>query len=134
MLFNIYSNISRYFLKGLPKEKVHSELDIAIFGKHIAPSLNIIRRFVGSEPYCTVTSAYNESMAALLPRYGIEFTIIERKEHKGKAISASQVRELIRIGKIDEIKEIVPPATFNFLISDEAKDIIKSIQTSNKRH
>ncbi|HQJ40831.1 MAG TPA: [citrate (pro-3S)-lyase] ligase [Exilispira sp.] len=123
-----------YFLKGLPKEKVHSELDIAIFGKHIAPSLNIIRRFVGSEPYCTVTSAYNESMAALLPRYGIEFTIIERKEHKGKAISASQVRELIRIGKIDEIKEIVPPATFNFLISDEAKDIIKSIQTSNKRH
>ncbi len=123
-----------YFLKGLPKDKVHAELDVRIFGEKIAPALDIKRRFVGEEPYCPVTSRYNEIMSELLPKLGIEFQIIKRKEYQGKAISASTVRDLIRNKNFDEIKKIVPEATYNFLLSDDAKTIIEEIQHTTRRH
>jgi [citrate (pro-3S)-lyase] ligase len=123
-----------YFLKDLPKEKVHAELDVAIFGNKIAPALAINKRFVGEEPYCQVTSKYNETMKELLPKFGIEFTIIERKKFDGKAISASIVREYIRENKFDEIKKIVPLATYEFLTSNEAKPIIEEIKKTIRRH
>ncbi|HPC37720.1 MAG TPA: hypothetical protein PLF21_00220 [Exilispira sp.] len=123
-----------YFLKDLPKEKVYAELDVAIFGNKIAPTLDIKKRFVGEEPYCPVTSKYNETMKQLLPKYGIDFTIIERKKHEGKAISASTVREYIRQDNFDKIKEIVPPATYEFLISEDAKPIIEEIKRTTRRH
>ncbi len=123
-----------YFIKDLPKEDVHAELDVQIFGEKIAPVLDINRRFVGHEPYCQVTSKYNETMAKLLPNFGIDFQIIERKEYQGKAISASFVRELIRENRIDEIKNIVPQATYEFLLSDDAKPIIEEIKKTKRRH
>lgn len=123
-----------YFIKDLPKEMVHAELDVAIFGNKIAPALGIKKRFVGNEPYCQVTSKYNETMKELLPKYGIEFIIIERKEFNGKAISASTVRQYIRENRFDEIKNIVPQATYEFLLSEDAKPIIKEIQVTFKRH
>jgi len=123
-----------YFLKGLPKDKVHAELDVQIFGQKIAKILDIDRRFVGQEPYCEVTSKYNETMAEILPKFGINFTIIDRKEYQGKAISASFVRELIRSNNFEEIKNLVPKATYNFLISKEAIPIIQEIQNTKRRH
>ncbi|MFN3410857.1 MAG: adenylyltransferase/cytidyltransferase family protein [Exilispira sp.] len=123
-----------YFLKDLPKEQVHAELDVAIFGGKIAPILEIKKRFVGNEPYCAVTSRYNEIMKEILPTYNIEFIIIERKEFQGKAISASTVRQLIRENNFEEIKKIVPPATYEFLISNEAIPIINEIRSTSKRH
>lgn len=123
-----------YFLKNLPKDQVHAELDVTIFGAKIAPILEIKKRYVGNEPYCQVTSKYNEIMKELLPNYNIEFIIIDRKEYNGKAISASTVREYIRNNNFEEIKKIVPSATFDFLNSNEAKPIIKEIQQTSKRH
>lgn len=123
-----------YFLKDLPKDKVHAELDVKIFGTKIAPALDIKKRFVGEEPYCQVTSRYNEIMQSLLPQYGIDFAIIKRKEFEGKAISASTVREYIRSSDFDKIKEIVPQATYEFLISEEAKPILSDIQQTKRRH
>lgn len=123
-----------YFLKDLPKEQVHAELDVAIFGNKIAPVLAINKRFVGEEPYCQVTSKYNETMQKLLPKYGIEFTILERKKFNDKAISASTVRQYIREDKFDEIKKIVPLATYEFLVSKEAIPIIEEIKNTTRRH
>lgn len=123
-----------YFLKDLPKDQVHAELDVAIFGNKIAPVLAINKRFVGEEPYCQVTSKYNETMQKLLPKYGIEFTILERKKFNDKAISASTVRQYIREDKFDEIKKIVPLATYEFLVSKEAIPIIEEIKNTTRRH
>lgn len=47
-------------------------------------------RFVGTEPFCQVTSAYNREMKRILPEYGIEVVEIPRKQLDGLEISASQ--------------------------------------------
>ncbi len=123
-----------YFLKGLDKSKVHSELDIRMFGKHIGKTLKLDKRFVGEEPYCEVTLSYNENMEKILPEYGINLEIIPRKQHNGEAISASRVRKLIKEDKFDEIKLIVPNATYNYLKSENSQEIIRKIKKSNSRH
>ena len=62
-----------YFIKDRAAlSQVQTDLDIAIFTQRIAPALGITRRFVGTEPYCQVTRAYNERMNELLPKAGIE--------------------------------------------------------------
>lgn len=123
-----------YFLKGLDKNRVHAEVDIAVFGKIIAKNLNATKRFVGDEPYCPVTSKYNELMSKILPKYGIELIIIKRKEINNRPISASFVRECIRRDDFTTIKQIVPEATYNFLMSKEAIPVIEKIKKSNSRH
>ena len=79
-----------------------------LFGEKIAPKLGIIKRFVGTEPNCCVTSAYNRRLKKLLPKYGIE--LIETERLKG--ISASKVRELIRTKRLEESKTMVPETTY----------------------
>jgi len=123
-----------YFLKGLDKNRVYAEVDVTIFGKIIAKELNVKKRFVGEEPYCPVTSVYNETMKRLLPEFGIEFIIIKRKEFNGRAISASFVRESIKKDDFKTIKQIVPDVTYQFLISEAARPIIGKIKKSNSRH
>ena len=54
-------------------------------------------------------------MKRILPEYGIELREIPRKESDGQVISASRVRKYLEEGKWDEIKEIVPVTTYNFL-------------------
>lgn len=123
-----------YFLKGLDKNRVHAEVDIAVFGKIIAKNLNATKRFVGDEPYCPVTSKYNELMENLLPKYGIELIVIKRKELDNKPISASFVRECIKKDDFNTIKKIVPKPTYEFLTSKEAISVIEKIKKSNSRH
>ena len=96
-----------YFLQGDP-EQARCDLELTIFGRHIAPALGITRRFVGQEPYSPVTAAYNRRMAELLPQWGIEVTEIPRLE----GISASRVRELLRQGRLEELRELVPEVTY----------------------
>ena len=59
-----------------------------------------------------------------------------RKEAEGKAISASTVRKLIQEGEIEQVKELVPATTYEFLVSEreEAKKIIKLLKNSEGRH
>ena len=55
-----------YFIKDRASTaNVQTDLDIAIFTERIAPALHITRRFVGTEPFCPVTRAYNERMKQL---------------------------------------------------------------------
>lgn len=103
-----------YFIKDRVRaEDVRSEMDIAVFASRIAPGLGVTRRFVGTEPFCKVTRAYNEKMRELLPGYGIEFIEIPRKDD----ISASVVRRALSAGDFGEIAKLVPKTTYDYLKS-----------------
>lgn len=107
-----------YFLKEEDERlKTYTALDTGIFGRYIAPTFNIKRRYVGTEPYCVVTSAYNASLIETMPRYGIELVLTERIQKDRDVVSASRVRSLIRSGQWDEVKKLVPAVTYNYLLS-----------------
>lgn len=124
-----------YFIKSAEKIlETHARLDLELFGKHIAPTLNIKKRYVGNEPYCLSTSTYNKIMKEFLPSVGIEVKELTRVEFNHEAISASKVRALIREGRLADCKNLVPETTWNFLNSNEAKAIIEKIKTTQTRH
>ncbi len=132
-----YSTFPTYFLGSANETKkrdLYARLDAKIFASYIANALKINRRYVGEEPYCSVTAQYNQVLQDILPSKGIEVKLIKRKEHQGEAISASKVREYIREGKWDKIKEIIPKATYDFLKSSEAVKVIDKIKGSSSRH
>ena len=89
-------------------DAVKADLDIELFRKRIAPALHIKKRFVGEEPFSPTTRAYNERMKTLLPECGVELCEIPRL----RSISASRVRALIKEGRIEETKELVPETTY----------------------
>ena len=70
-----------------------------------------------------VTKQYNEQMASILPEFGIEFIEIPRKvtASDNEVISASRVRMLMKEEKWDEIRELVPETTYEYLIGKYAK-------------
>jgi [citrate (pro-3S)-lyase] ligase len=118
-----------YFLKESKKvNEAHAEVDLTLFGREIASAVGITKRYVGHEPYCPVTSMYNETMKRLLPEYGVEVVEIQRKDTGGVAISASEVRRRIADGLIDSIAEIVPKSTYDYLVSPEAAPIVTALQ------
>ncbi len=99
----------------LQEEIVDPSFDIELFGTKIAPALGINIRFAGQEPLDKVTKQYNEAMAETLPRYGIEFVEIPRKEIANEVISASRVRYLLKEHKVEALKEIVPTSTYLYI-------------------
>lgn len=108
-----------YFIKDKSRSgAVWTGLDIAVFCR-AAKALGIEKRFVGSEPFCSTTDAYNAAMREALPRQGIEFEELPRLEREGTAISATAVRKLVSEGRWQDAKELVPEATWRYL-SDAA--------------
>lgn len=108
-----YSTFPTYFIKSTADaQRINAELDLTLFGKRIANELNIKKRFIGTEPYCAVTNAYNECMKQVLPRFGVEVIEVERKD----GISASKVREALSHGKLELVKQLVPKTTYEYLI------------------
>lgn len=106
-----------YFDKDMLKsENVDCSKDISIFCEKIAPKLRIKKRFVGTEPFCPVTSSYNKQMQDTLPKFGIEFVIIDRVEVGGTPVSASAVRRALADSDFDSIKSLVPPSTLEYLM------------------
>ena len=112
-----------YFYKDNLKEaKIDCSNDLNVFAQYIAPALNIKNRFAGEEPLDPVTNQYNMAMAEILPQYGIQFHVIPRKIEGKELISSSRVRRYFVAGKVDEIKEIVPNATYNYLVNRYNKE------------
>ena len=98
-----------YFIRDEANaDAVKADLDVELFRTRIAPALHITKRFVGEEPFSPTTRAYNERMKELLPESGVELIEIPRFS----AISASRVRRLIREGRPEETKELVPETTY----------------------
>ncbi len=118
-----------YFIKDKSKAAdANCELDIRIFCEFFAKELGITKRFVGSEPFCPVTGAYNAAMKRLLPEYGIELVELPRVEKEDLAISASFVRKCMVEGDYDSIKAIVPESTLAYILSDEGKALAEKLK------
>ena len=124
-----------YYLKEKSEAaELQARLDAELFASRIAPAFGIERRFVGTEPYCQVTAAYNRAMEAVLPRHGVELVEIPRAETGGAAISASAVRQAIRDGDLERVARLVPATTMDWLRSSEATLVIESIRAGSGRH
>lgn len=125
---------------------MHAALDLTIFREYIAPALRITDRFVGTEPYCSTTSIYNETMKRILPaetpggfdfgprRAPVAVHEMPRFEVDGAAVSASKVRDLIRGGRLPEAERLVPRTTWKWLTSEEALPVMERIRNSDSRH
>lgn len=104
----------------------HAELDLTLFGK-IAAALGIRRRYVGEEPFSQVTDRYNQVMREKLPALGIECCVVPRLAVNGRAVSASDVRQCIKDGDWEHLQTLVPPATYDWLKSEDAADVRRRI-------
>lgn len=124
-----------YFLKDETTViESHARLDLAVFQK-IARSLSITRRYVGEEPTSLVTGLYNQIMSQALPANGIQCIILPRKEAGGQPVSASVVRECVKKGDFDSLREMVPDCTLKYLMSKEGKEVIRRIRRAGEvRH
>lgn len=105
----------------------HARLDLAVFVR-IARELGVTARYVGEEPSSQVTGIYNRVMAEQLPKAGIDCVILPRLEAAGAPVSASTVRSLIRQGRLEEIRPLVPQSTYAYFTSPEAQPVIDRIQ------
>ncbi|HWP51298.1 MAG TPA: [citrate (pro-3S)-lyase] ligase [Clostridia bacterium] len=124
-----------YFLKSADiATDAHARLDAMLFCTGIAPALGVTDRFVGEEPLDITTATYNKVLAGTLPAHNIKFHCIKRVEKEGAPISASRVRALIKQDKLTDTAALLPPTTYQFLCSDEAKPIIDKIKNSDSRH
>ena len=113
----------------------HANLDLEVFVK-IAEALGINARYVGEEPKSLVTGIYNRIMSEKLPEHGIQCVIVPRKtEASGEVISASNVRQAIKEGRLEDVKALIPQSTYRFFASSEAEPVIAKIRgTDNVIH
>lgn len=124
-----------YFLREEGERlRAYADLDSSIFGKYFCKELNIRKRYVGEEPYCPVTKAYNKTLKNVLPTYGVELHEIKRKAFGDVAISASRVRSLLRNRDIDELKNLLPEVTLEFLNTSLGREIVEKIIRSHSPH
>ncbi|MBU3188554.1 [citrate (pro-3S)-lyase] ligase [Clostridium bowmanii] len=124
-----------YFLRKKDEIlKAYTTLDASIFGKYFCKTLNITKRYIGEEPYCQVTNAYNDALKDILPTFGVEVVEVKRKAFMDDIISASKVRKLIVEGKISDIQQLVPNSTWEFLNTVIGKEIMGRIKVSDSPH
>ena len=125
--------------EGEQVTELYAALDIELFGRYVAPTLRVTDRFVGTEPYCPVTSIYNRMMKERLPKGGegwppVRVHEMPRFEIYGLPVSASRVRALIREGGLENVRPLVPESTWKWLVSEEARPVIEKIRNSESRH
>lgn len=110
-----------YFLKeqGVVDD-CHSQIDLQLFRERLAPALGITHRFVGDEPLCALTRAYNQRMHERLSSPdgsgpAIQVVELARMEKNGAPVSASRVRKLYAARDWQAMSALVPAATLEFL-------------------
>lgn len=113
---------------------LHAELDLRLFGQYLAKQLGIKKRFVGTEPYCNITNAYNRQMKRILPLYGIDVIEVERKAIEGEAISASFVRKCMLEGDFQLLAKYVPLDTYRYMMSESGQEVIRKRLKKGQRH
>lgn len=116
----------KYFLKEdqLIQEE-QTLVDVLVYKEYYKKIFNIETRYLGEEPYSFNTSKYNQTLKDYL---NSNVKIVKRLEKNHKPISASLVRKLIKANKIEKIKEYVPEATYQYLISEKGQKVIETIQ------
>lgn len=120
-----------YFLKKNDDSLIeYTKLDVTIAGEIICPKFNIKKRYIGEEPFCPMTSKYNETIKELFPKFGVEVIVVKRKEYDSRAISATEVRRELALNELEKMKKLVPETTFEFLISEQGREIGEKIKKS----
>jgi [citrate (pro-3S)-lyase] ligase len=122
-----------YFTSRGNRVTAQTRLDCSLFASQIAPGLGITTRYVIEEP-CPATNAYHEAMKEIFPKHRIDLRVMSRTQADGEIISASKVRDMIRHGDWEGITEAVPEATYRYLVSPEARNILDEIIHSSPRH
>lgn len=127
------STFPTYFIKSKEEiPKIYAKVDALIFADYIAKTLNISRRYVGSEPLSKTTNMYNEVLKEVLNKEDIEVVEVDRMEFDGRVISASYVREYIREGRLEKAFKLLPKTTVEFLETKAGKEIVKKIEMMSK--
>ena len=118
-----------YFIQDSEEvTRAHARVDAAVFGK-IAETLGIRVRYVGDEPFSFATNLYNQVMAECLPEYGVALKVIPRREDGGSTpISASRVREMMKAGALEPLRQLVPKTTYEYLASPEGLALAASMR------
>jgi len=103
-----------YFTKDEEEaEFACSQLDINLFAQKIAPKLNIIKRFVGTEENDITTACYNKNLFSSI-NYLVQ---IPRLKLTGTPISASWVRKYYNENNFQEMKKLLPNLNYQYLVS-----------------
>ena len=110
-----------YFLKELDKATdTQIMLDLDLFVRHIASTLNIQTRFVGSEPSDPLTQRYNKLMKEFLPMHGVVVKEIPRLRQGNVHVSASSLRGFLKARSLKKATALAYPSTIPYLIADLA--------------
>ena len=113
-----------YFIKKVDDQtSLYTTLDVSIFSTYFMDIFQIDLRYVGTEPYDVLTNLYNETLKSIL---GNKLKIIDRLSLDQNAISASLVRKLANEQKFEEIKKLVPKATYKYLKSKKGRQLIEN--------
>ena len=105
----ITSNLRRFLKERDKAQEARCLLDIAIFETYFIPHFRITHRYVGTEPYSSLTARYNEALKAHLT---IPLREIPRLEQAGKAVSASAVR-----ADLSQCQPLLPESSYQYLKS-----------------
>ena len=111
-----------YFIKDLSEvSETQMRLDLDLFGRHVAPALGVLVRFIGSEPEDALTAGYNALMRIVLPHYGVSVVEIPRlEEENGDPVSASRVRKALNAGRFHAAAALTPPSSHPFMLANLA--------------
>lgn len=106
-----------YFNKdSLQEQTIFPAMDIQMFAKYVAPTLDITVRFVGEEKEDMVTAQYNKAMKELLPLDGIEVVEYSRYAIDGEAVSASTVRKCIVDKRWEQLKRYLTKESLQYIL------------------
>ncbi len=120
-----------YFLKRLDDVALlQMQCDVRLFATALAPPFSVRVRFVGEEPYCPTTAAYNRTMQEVLHEYAIDWVQIPRLTEAGRAISATHVREALGRRELDRVVAWVPAATLAYLKTPEGEAVARRLAPS----
>lgn len=102
-------------------------LDTAMFSR-IAHALSITHRYVGDEPLSHVTAMYNSVMENHLAAGLTLHTLPRLTDEAGNPISASSVRQALSNDNWTTVRAMVPPTTYRFLQSPQARPILAALK------
>ena len=124
-----HATFPAYFIKDASEiSALQAGLDVDLFARHIAPAIDITKRFVGKEPFDAATDAYNQKMKEILTPMNIEVLEIERLMKEDRAVSASRVRSLLKNGETEKAFSLLPETTRAFLKTTQGKEIIERMK------
>jgi [citrate (pro-3S)-lyase] ligase len=105
-----------YFLKpGDQPDQIQLEIDVDLFGQHIAPMFHIRTRLVGTEPLDPTTRSYTQTLRQRLGRWDVRLVEIERKRLGEHWINTRYVNHALARGDWRQVEACVPPTTLAYL-------------------